>query len=303
MVQEENPLNKSVRTDLACEARDAWTRSRSGALPGVSARRDVRDGFGVETVDITGEEASEELCKPKGRYTTIEINALIRREENAFRRACGVLAREIRTQLALLPGESVLVVALGNADITPDAVGPLAAESVLVTRHLKSRLPEVFAAFRPVSVLRTGVLGTTGMESAALVGGVVSLFHPDRVIVIDALSARDTARLCRAVQVSDAGIVPGSGVGNARSALTKDSLGVPVVAVGVPTVVDARTLCADLSGAEAALPDGEELFVTPRDIDSRVRDSARLVGYAVNLALHDALTIEDIDMFLSCCFT
>lgn len=292
-------MNKSVRTDLACEARDAWTRSRSGVLSGVSARRDVRDGFGVETVDITGEDAAKKLCKPEGRYTTIEINALLRREENAFRRACGVLAREIRTQLALSPDESVLVVALGNADITPDAVGPLAAESVLVTRHLKSRLPEEFASFRPVSVLRTGVLGTTGMESAALVGGVVSLFHPDRVVVIDALSARDTARLCRAVQVSNAGIVPGSGVGNARSALTKDSLGVPVVAVGVPTVVDARTLCADLSGAEAALPDGEELFVTPRDIDSRVRDSARLVGYAVNLALHDALTIEDVDMFLS----
>ena len=268
MAQEENFLKKSFRTDLACESRDVWLRTRGAALAGVSARQETRDG-------------------------------LVRREEDAFRRACGVLAREIRTQLAMEPEESVLVVGLGNPDITPDAVGPLAAECVLVTRHLKTRLPEEFAAFRPVSVFRTGVLGTTGIESAALVRGVVSLVRPDRVIAVDALSAREAARLCRAVQITDAGIVPGSGVGNARSALTEETLGVPVVAVGVPTVVDARTLCADLSGAEVDLPEDTELFVTPRDIDTRVRDSARLVGYAIDLALHDALTIEDIDMFLA----
>ena len=292
-------MENLFRTDLACEARDLWTRSRRADLPGVSARRELRDGFAVETVEITGDAASKELCKPKGRYVTMELDALVRREENAFRRACGVLAREIRTQLALPPGGSVLVAGLGNPDITPDAVGPLAAECILVTRHLKTRLPEEFAAFRPVSVLRTGVLGTTGVESAALVRSVAALIRPDRVVAVDALSARETARLCKAVQVSDAGIVPGSGVGNARSALTQETLGLPVVAVGVPTVVDARTLCADLTGSDASLPEGAEFFVTPRDIDSRVRDSARLVGYAVNLALHDALTIEDIDMFLS----
>ena len=284
MAQEENFLKNSFRTDLACESRDVWLRTRGAALAGVSARQETRDGLGVETVEILDEGAAE---------------ALVRREEDAFRRACGVLAREIRTQLAMEPEESVLVVGLGNPDITPDAVGPLAAECVLVTRHLKTRLPEEFAAFRPVSVFRTGVLGTTGIESAALVRGVVSLVRPDRVIAVDALSAREAARLCRAVQVTDAGIVPGSGVGNARSALTKETLGVPVVAVGVPTVVDARTLCADLSGAEIDLPEDTELFVTPRDIDTRVRDSARLVGYAIDLALHDALTIEDIDMFLA----
>ena len=293
MAQEENLLKNSFRTDLACESRDVWLRTRGAALAGVSARQETRDGLGVETVEILDEGAAEELCKPMGRYVTISLDALVRREEDAFRRACGVLAREIRTQLAMEPEESVLVVGLGNPDITPDAVGPLAAECVLVTRHLKTRLPEEFAAFRPVSVFRTGVLGTTGIESAALVRGVVSLVQPDRVIAVDALSAREAAR------VTDAGIVPGSGVGNARSALTEETLGVPVVVVGVPTVVDARTLCADLSGAEIDLPEDTELFVTPRDIDTRVRDSARLVGYAIDLALHDALTIEDIDMFLA----
>lgn len=298
MAQEEKLLKNTFRTDLACESRDAWTRLRGVSLSGVSARHETRDGLDAEIVEICGEKASKELCKPIGRYTTLSLDALVRREENAFRRACGVLAREIRTQLRIAPEESVLVVGLGNPDITPDAVGPLAAESVLVTRHLKTRLPEEFSAFRPVSVFRTGVLGTTGIESAALVRGVVSLVRPDRVIAVDALAARETARLCRAVQVTNAGIVPGSGVGNARAALTAKTLGVPVVAVGVPTVVDARTLCADFSGSDALLSE-EELFVTPRDIDTRVRDSARLVGYAIDLALHDALTVEDIDMFLA----
>ena len=299
MAQGEFFLENSFRTDLACESRDVWTGTRGADPEGVSARSESRDGLAVETVEIRSEKAAEALCKPEGRYVTISLDALVRREEDAFRRACGVLAREIRTQLAMEPDESALVVGLGNPDITPDAVGPLAVACVLVTRHLKTRLPEEFAAFRPVSVFRTGVLGTTGIESAALVRGVVSLVRPDRVIAVDALSARDAARLCRAVQVTNAGIVPGSGVGNARSALTKDVLGVPVVAVGVPTVVDARTLCADLSGAETVLPEDTELFVTPRDIDSRVRDSARLVGYAIDLALHDGLTVEDIDMFLA----
>ena len=299
MAQGEFFLENSFRTDLACESRDVWTGTRGADPEGVSARSESRDGLAVETVEIRSEKASEALCKPKGRYVTISLDALVRREEDAFRRACGVLAREIRTQLAMEPDESALVVGLGNPDITPDAVGPLAVACVLVTRHLKTRLPEEFAAFRPVSVLRTGVLGTTGVESAALVRSVATLIRPDRVVAVDALSARETARLCKAVQVSDTGIVPGSGVGNARSALTQEALGVPVVAVGVPTVVDARTLCADLTGSDASLPEGAEFFVTPRDIDSRVRDSARLVGYAVNLALHDALTIEDIDMFLS----
>ena len=291
MAQEENFLKNSFRTDLACESRDVWLRTRGAALAGVSARHETRDGLGVETVEILDEGATEKLCKPMGRYVTISLDALVRREENAFRRACGVLAREIRTQLAMEPEESVLVVGLGNPDITPDAVGPLAAECVLVTRHLKTRLPEEFAAFRPVSVFRTGVLGTTGIESAALVRGVVSLVRPDRVIAVDALSAREATRLCRAVQVTDAGIVPGSGVGNDRAGLSRDTLGIPVAAIGLPTVIDAGGFSDD--------PRAEQMFVTPRDIDTVVRDAAKLIGYGINLALHDGLTIGDVDMFLS----
>ena len=298
-------MKNSFRTDLACDSRDVWLRTRGAALAGVSARQETRDGLGVETVEILDEGAAEELCKPMGRYVTISLDALVRREEDAFRRACGVLAREIRTQLAMEPEESVLVVGLGNPDITPDAVGPLAAECVLVTRHLKTRLPEEFAAFRPVSVFRTGVLGTTGIESAALVRSVVSLVRPDRVIAVDALSAREAARLCRAVQVTDAGIVPGSGVGNHRGALTKETLGVPVLAVGVPTVVDAVTLTRDVL-EEAGMTDldaealrgHEGVMVTLRDIDAQAVELSRVVGFGIDLALQPTLSLGELRSLL-----
>lgn len=222
----------SFRTDLAAEARDLWRRGRSADLPGLFTCREDRQGFAADVVEIETEEAANELCKPKGRYVTLELGALLRREEDAFARACAVLSEELRAQLRFSGGESVLVVGLGNPDVTPDAVGPLAAEQVLVTRHLKERLPADFAPFRTVSVFRSGVLGTTGVESAQLTAAVVGSIAPDRIVAVDALAARETGRLCRTVQITDAGIVPGSGVGNARQALTRDTLGIPVVSVG-----------------------------------------------------------------------
>ena len=286
-------MEKSVRTDLATEARAAWRKGAAEDLPGVSAGREERRGFPVEVVEIRTKQAAKKLCKPMGRYAIMELDALLRREEDAFPRACQVLAEELRRQLSLAPGAEVLVVGLGNPDITPDAVGPLAAEAVLATRHLRTQLPEDFGVFRPVSVFRAGVLGTTGVESAALTAAVAGAVKPAAVVAIDALAALEPARLCRSVQITDAGIVPGSGVGNARQAMTAETLGVPVVAVGVPTVVDARTLCRSLTGAEPAW--AEDLFVTPRDIDSAVRACARLIGYGIDLALHPSLSVEDID--------
>ena len=285
-------MENTFYTDLAAEARDLWRSRQNRELPGLVTGREEREGFAADVAEIRDEETSRELCKPIGRYVTVDLEALIRREEDAFPRACRVLAGELRRQLRLETGMCVLAVCLGNPDITPDAVGPLAAEHILATRHLKDAMPETFQGFRPVAVLRTGVLGTTGVESAALTAAVVGQVKPDAVVAVDALAAREASRLCRSVQITDAGIVPGSGVGNTRFALDRQTLGVPVVAVGVPTVIDARALCPGATSPE-------ELFVTPRDVDSRVRTAARLVGYAVNMALHDGLTAEDIDMFLS----
>ena len=292
-------MGQNFSTDLAREARDLWQKSAGEVPEGVTARREERQGFVFEAVEIRTADAAEKLGMPVGRYVTMELDALFRREEDAFARAAEALAGELRRQLGLRAGESVTVVCLGNRDVTPDAVGPLTADSLLVTRHLRQTMPEVFGGFRPVSVLRTGVLGTTGVESAQLTAAVVGSIAPDRIVAVDALAARETGRLCRTVQITDAGIVPGSGVGNARQALTRDTLGIPVVSVGVPTVVDARMLCADLTGTEPAGLSPGELFVTPRDIDSRVRDVSRLTAYGVNLALHDGLSVGDIDMYLS----
>lgn len=285
---------KNFRTDLAAEARDAWLQGSEAALSGVEESRETRRGFEVQVLEIREKEAADILCKPIGRYATVSLDPLLRREEDAFPRACAVLAEELQRQLALPEEGGVLVVCLGNPDMTPDAVGPLAAGHLLVTAHLKRAMPEDFAAFRTVSVLRTGVLGTTGVESARLTEAVVSLVRPAAVVAVDALAAGDAARLCRAVQITDAGIVPGSGVGNARSALNRRTLGVPVVAVGVPTVVDAAALCGSAENPAVA-----GMFVTPRDIDARVREAGRLVGCAVDLALHRGLTLADVEALLS----
>ena len=291
-------MKNNFGTDLAAEARDLWNRGKNGPMPGLFTRRETREGLSVDVVEIREPAAAEKLCKPMGRFVTVELDALFRREEDAFERACRVLAEELRRQLALGDGGLVLVVCLGNRDVTPDAVGPLTAEKLLVTNHLKGAMPTVFAPFRSVGVFCPGVLGSTGVESARLTAAVTESLRPDRIIAVDALSARETGRLCRAVQISDAGIVPGSGVGNARQALNRETLGVPVVALGVPTVVDAQTLCADLTGATPP-PETGELFVTPRSIDRDVRNVAKLLGYGINLALHDGLTTADVDMYLS----
>lgn len=296
------------RTDLALEAQELWRESagETTQLPGVEAREHGEPGFRLTTVKILDERGSEALCKPIGTYVTLELDALLRHEDESFRNCSMVLKSELQSLLKLRPGESVLVVGLGNPAITPDSIGPRAIDNTMVTWHLVERAPEHFGAFRRVSVLRTGVLGTTGVESAELVCAVVERTHPDRVICIDALCSRKLSRVCNTVQLSDSGIVPGSGVGNSRAALNSELLGVPVISLGVPTVVDAVTLTADMieqSGGEvdmerlSALSGG--MLVTPKEIDSQVNDLGKLIGYALNMALHDDIDIADIAMFLS----
>lgn len=300
-------MNSKIRTDLAVEARQLWQESAggTGSLPGVRAWDSEQSGFRISTVEILDSRGEQALGKPRGRYVTVELDGYIRREENAFAEACRVLSGQLRGLWELEKTGNVLVVGLGNRGITPDAIGPDAVDCVMVTRHLTARMPEDFAAFRPVAAMCAGVLGTTGVESGELVAAVAERIRPDLVIAIDALASRSTERLCRTVQIADTGIVPGSGVGNARKALNRESLGVPVIAVGVPTVVDAATLALDLASRAGVSLDPDAfggaggMIVTPKDIDQNVRDIAKLIGYSVDLALHDGLTLEDVDMFLS----
>ena len=294
------------RTDLALEARELWQESaeRTTRLSGVKATKTKREGYPVTRVDILDQRGEKALGKPQGSYLTIDLTTFWQRKTDFFERAVRAVGSQLKE---LLPEEgSVLIIGLGNAAMTPDAVGPLAADNILITRHLIAAMPKHFSGFRPVAVFRTGVLGTTGVESAEAVRGLVAEVRPSLVIAIDALASRRCERVCATVQLSDTGIIPGSGVGNHRAALNRETLGVPVFAIGVPTVVEAATLAADLL-EEAGIPELDEtrlrhgkapLTVTTRDVDQQVRELSKVVGYGVNWALQE-LEIEEINALLA----
>lgn len=294
----------AFRTDLAVEAIE--NMEQAAALPHVRQDDRTVEGFAVHEVEIRSERAAREIGKPCGRYLTFELDALLRREEDAFPRACRALSGLLRR---LLPARAqdgpVLVTGLGNRMITPDAIGPQAVDHVIATRHLIEQVPDVFANWRPVSALAPGVLGQTGVETGEVVCGVLDRVRPAAVLAVDALAAGRLSRLLRTVQLADTGITPGAGVGNARAALDERTLGVPVIAIGVPTVVDGATLAheiaAQLGGPSCEALDDlcQPVMVTTRSIDREVADVARLIGYAINMALHPSLSVEDIDLYLS----
>ena len=286
------------RTDLTMEAAEAQHRQGLYSLPGVEERTYDREGCGVTSVRVTSAEGAKLLDKPIGSYVTLDLSDLARREPDAFARSVRAVAAELSGMLPANSQGCVLVVGLGNRMVTPDAVGPRVADQILVTRHLLRQEPERFAPFRPVCAIATGVLGTTGIESVELVEAAVSRVRPELVIAVDALAARSAQRLCTTVQIGDTGIVPGSGIGNAREALDRQHLGVPVIAMGIPTVVEAATLAMDLTGQEGG-GDLSDLLVTPKDIDVQLSDLSKVVGYGINLALQEGLEIEDIDLLLS----
>lgn len=293
----------AFRTDLAVEAIE--NHKTAAALLHVRQSDRTLEGFAVHEVRILSEDAAREIGKPQGRYLTLELDALIRREEDAFPRACKALSTLLRELLPRPNDGPVLIAGLGNRMITPDAIGPQTADHVIATRHLVAQSPEVFADWRPVSALAPGVLGQTGVETGEVICGVLDRVRPAAVIAVDALAAGRLSRLLRTVQLADTGITPGAGVGNARAALNKETLGVPVIAVGVPTVVDGATLAHEISSqlgqpACEALDDlSQPVMITTRDIDREVADISRMIGYAVNMALHPHLSVADIDLYLS----
>ena len=296
-------MSSPIRTDLALEARELWQQSagQTTKLEGVRAREGERFGLPVTVVEVLDERGEKALGKGRGTYVTVELFGLARREKAVFARSVRAVAEQLRGLLGELKGDDcVLVAGLGNRAITPDCIGPEVCRHTLATRHLLEQLPEQFAGFRPVAVLAPGVLGTTGMESGETVKAVCAALRPARVVVVDALACRGVERLCSTVQLTDAGIAPGSGVGNRRAALDRESLGIPVAAIGVPTVIDGATLAAALTGQ--AVPEGapgRELLVTPRDIDSRAADIAKVIGYAIDLALHPGVELEELELLLS----
>ncbi len=289
------------RTDLALERRELFTDEE---IPGVKSRTSQTGNAHVTAIEVQTEQGVQAIGKPVGKYVTVEVPPFSADAELLDGRLTAV-ADELR---ALLPEEGlVLVAGIGNDHITPDALGPLSGERILATRHIGPELAKSIGMehLRPVAGLLPGVLGQTGIETGEIIAGVVRAIKPVAVITIDALAARRLSRLGCTIQMSDTGITPGSGVGNARTALNRETVGVPVIAIGVPTVVDAATLAIDLLGEgkaeeeEAKLrelmePRGTAMMVTPREIDLLVERAARLVALGVNCALQPSLSAEDI---------
>ena len=278
-----------IRTDLAMEAKSLWEKSagRTTKLKGVVAKERACDGVPITQVDILDGEGAKALGKPVGSYVTMELP----RRPGQLEQLAKVLARELQSLLTLREEDPVLVVGLGNTAVTPDAIGPKSAEGIFVTRHLIDQLPEYFGSLRCVSALSPGVLANTGVESLEIVRAVAEKVKPKCVIAIDALAAGAPERLCRTVQLSDSGIVPGSGVGNGRMGFNRKTLGVPVCCVGVPTVLDAAMFSEDRAKTEG-------MIVTPKDIDGQVTFLSGLISTGVNLALHPGLSYEEIAQFM-----
>lgn len=284
-----NQQNQSPRTDLALERAAGMT-----AQTGILMRR-RGESFRITEIEIDSDEHGAPIGRGKGRYLTLE-SAHLHHQTPQLRAQATELADELRR---FLPEGAVLVAGLGNAEITPDALGPQTAGRVLATRHLRQELADnepdtdFLRALRPVSVLANGVLGQTGIETAELISALRTTVQPACVIAIDALACSELSRLGTTIQISDAGISPGSGVQNRRAELSEKTLGIPVIALGVPTVVDLYTIIRQ-AGAEAPR-DLPNMMVTPRDIDRLLHHAARLIALSINLALHPQLTFEDAE--------
>lgn len=283
---------QNIKTDLAIELREVADRPNDGVVSDEETRGELK----ITRIKIMDENGERALSRPRGSYITIECGGQnigsINEEE---------LITALRDELKkLLPsGGTILVCGIGNHNITPDALGPKTAEKILATRHISKELAQSVGLgdLTPVSVISPGVLGQTGIEVGEIIKGIVDRTSPGAVIAIDALAARDIHRLCRTIQLASTGITPGSGVHNARNELSMKTLGVPVISIGVPTVVDMNTLISDMGGnTRQAVPD--EMIVTPREIDTVIDSTSQIVAMGINAALQPHISYEDITMLI-----
>lgn len=303
-------MDWNIRTDLALETRELYKKAQKleDEVPGVKTDvEDVAEGFTVTEVKIMSEEGANALGKPIGTYYTLEADNLHLGIEEISTKVEDKMALILKSLMNLSPSDTVLVVGLGNEDVTPDSVGPMVVSKIDITRHLIKYVPQyIKEGTRQVSAIIPGVLGTTGIETSDIIKAITDEIKPSTVIVIDALAARNIKRIKNTIQISDTGIAPGSGVGNNRQRIDKKLLGVPVIAVGVPTVVDSKTIVSDViegiiekenvSGdtreeyynfIENMLPGIENnSMVTPNEIDEVVANISEIIASGINLALN-----------------
>ena len=291
----------NFRSDLALELQES---QQQGALSGVCVREEAVGNISINHITISSQDAASQLGKPEGEYVTITVPPFsddIAAAHEEVRAMGKEIARLVNNNDGL-----VLVVGLGNQEITPDALGPKVAQGILATRHISGEVARAAGLehLRPVAALAPGVLGQTGVETGEIIAALVDDIKPSCVIVVDALASRSLDRLGCTVQIADSGIAPGSGVANTRKELSKATLGVPVVSIGVPTVVDGTTLASDLLRGrdevdddtlrERFEPRGAAMMVTPREVDLLISRAAKVLSLAINHALQPRMSLEDV---------
>ena len=325
----------NVRTDLALEAREIYKESHKDEkdIDGIEVLEETDKDIKVTTVKVKNDEGSKKIGKPKGNYVTIDIPDFTAYDGDTMDRVSEVVAEVLRRMIKIDVEKTALVVGLGNWQVTPDALGPKVTQGIMVTRHLKNVMPEVMDdSVRPVCSIAPGVLGVTGVETVEIIKGVVERVKPDVVICIDALAARRVERVNNTIQIGDTGISPGAGVGNNRKQINEENLGVKVIAIGVPTVVDAVTIANDTIDlvVDSLINNSEsgnefykmlknlnrtekgalirevlsakslgEMIVTPKDIDLVIESLAKIISNGINIAVQPNMDMEDINKFMN----
>jgi len=323
---------RGKRTDLAVEAREMYSEGKDKEIPGVKVDVSEANGIKVTRVNIQQEVGARIMNKPVGNYITIEADGIKQRDKDVYEEASRTLGEELKKIAPVDKDSTTLVVGLGNWNVTPDALGPQTVSHLMVTRHIFEYLPDqVGEGVSPVCAISPGVLGITGIETGEIIEGIVSKVKPDRVIAIDALASRKMERINTTIQIADTGISPGSGVGNKRKELNRETLGVPVIAIGVPTVVDAATMASDtidmvvdtmmkqadqgnefyqvlqnMKGEdmynlirEVLDPNIGSLVVTPKEIDDTIRDMSKILANGLNIYLHPSVGPDDVDRYIN----
>lgn len=311
----------NFRTDLASERRDLYIKENKleNEIDGIKTEEEqINEKLHVTRVEVLNETGVQAIGKPVGNYITIDIQKLKLATDDDVERASECLANELRKMVNehISNKEEILIVGLGNIYVTPDSLGPKVINEIDVTRHILKYMPEVIPeSTRAVSAVSPGVLGTTGIETLEIVKGIVQNINPKLIIVIDALASRNIARISSSIQIADTGITPGAGVGNARKDLSKETLGIPVIAVGIPTVVEAATIAADSLDLfikklqndakstqelnnlqeqdkyemikEVLIPEDYNFIVTPKEIDDLIENMKDVVARGINFALQE----------------
>jgi spore protease len=307
----------NIRTDLALEAHEVITKTED--IPGVNVEKEGDEDIMVHRISITTPEGSAKMGKAMGNYITLEVPGLRKKNTQLQDKVIRVFYKELRKMFNLNERQNVLVIGLGNWNVTPDALGPQVVKELFITRHILQMKPEILGeGYLSVCAVAPGVLGITGIETGEIIRGIVNQIKPDLIVAIDALAAQRMERLHTTIQVADTGVVPGSGVGNHRLGINRQTMGVPVFAIGVPTVVDAITIASDSMDKmaeafrrespqgnvfasavskmdwnekkglirEVLQPFSGDLIVTPKEIDTLVEDISLVIAASLDAAFH-----------------